>query len=390
MGLNNVADPMRGTGTGTDAALTWEWQSVADNVNGTDDGGLSLREGYALSAAGASITASFSTFDYARLYIIDAGSLKRVNTDGSTATLYGVLSGTAFWSELNDIVYLSCGADKLEIHADGSVLRWGVPTPTEPSATPTTGSLFAGVVQIALTYTDVTRREGGASPAVSVTVAAGGGVTVSNIPQLAGYTAHLYMTEPDGSVFYHIGAVPSSHTALTITSLPLGPELTTQFLDEVPPAATYLAALGANLYAAEYIPELDQTVVWFSEALGYHLFNLNSNYFVVSGEVTQMHGSPAGLVVATHNRVFFYSDDKLQQVAEYGAVPGRHADIGSDGRVYLWTKRGLCRTAPFENLTDTRISVAPGMYAGGGIVEKSGYRKYIAVLHQGGSPFNRR
>lgn len=389
MGLNNVADPMRGTGTGTEAALTWEWQSIADNVDGTDSSGLALREGYSEFIAASSITGSFSTFDYSRCYIIDASTLKRVNADGSTTTLYGPLAGAAYWGELNDIVYLSCGVDKLEIRADNTVRRWGVPVPGQPIVNATTGGLFDGVVQIALTYSDETQREGGASPAVAVTVGENGGVTISGIPQVAGYTAHLYMTEPDGSVFYHAGTIPASHTAVTLTSLPLGPELTTQFLDEVPPEVTYVAGFGSSLYAAEYIPEIDQTVVWFSEPLGYYLFNLNSNYFVVPGEVTQLHNAKAGLIVTTQNRVFFYGE-RLDQLAEYGAVPGQHADLGPDGKVYFWTKRGLCRAVPFENMTESRVYVAPGVHAGGGVIEKSGYRKYVAVLHQGGSPFNRR
>lgn len=388
-GLNNVADPMRGTRPGTEDPLTWEWQSVADNVDGTDNDRLTRREGYQQFIPATGISGSYSTFDYSRCYIIDSGTLKQVNHDGTTRTLYGTLSGVPFWSEVNDVIYLSCEADKLQVHADGSIRRWGVPTPIQPTVDAVSGSLYAGTVQVAFTYTDEFGREGGASPSAAVTVGENGGVAISGIPATAGYRTNVYATESDGTVFYFAGSF-SGQTAYTLTHMPHGPELTTQFLDEVPENAKYVAALGANLYASEYVPELDQTVVWSSEALGYHLFNLNSNYFLIPGEVTQMYGAKTGLLVTTHNRTFVYNNDKLDQVAEYGAVPGQHADLGADEKIYFWTKRGLCRVMPFENLTETRVSVAPGVYAGGGIVERGGYKKYVAVIHQGGDAFNRR
>ncbi len=386
-GLNNVADPMRGTGTGTKEAQTWQWQQVADNVDGTDAHGLVRREGYTPFLS-ATISGAYSTIDFSRLYIVAGGDLMRVNADGSVRVLDTGLSGTAYWAEINDVVYLSCGATKLQIWLDSSVTPWGVPVPATPDAKATTGHLFSGLVQICLTYTDSTGLEGGASPAVDVMIGENGGVTVTNIPQITGYTAQLYATEPDGTVFYHAASLPIQ-TAYTLNSLPQGSELTTQFLD-APPTGQHIAFLGANAYLADYNPALDQTVIWFSQAQGYHLFNLNTDYFVVPGEVTQLHGSGNGLVVATQARIYLYNDDQLLQLAEYGAVPGQHADLGRDGKTYFWTKRGLCRVTPFENLTESVVSVAPGVQAGGGVINTDGYSKYVAVIHSGGDAFNAR
>ncbi len=38
-------------------------------------------------------------------------------------------------------------------------------------------------------------------------------------------------------------------------------------------------------YAAEFLAGANQTVIWFSEALGFHLWNLNSNFIIVPGRV---------------------------------------------------------------------------------------------------------
>jgi hypothetical protein len=43
---------------------------------------------------------------------------------------------------------------------------------------------------------------------------------------------------------------------------------------------------------------------------------------------------------------------------------------------------------PFANLTEKQISVAPGVRAGGCIVNSGGQKRYLAVLQQGGSPYN--
>jgi len=244
LGLNNVADPMRGTAPGTREHQSWEWTSIANNVDCTDSHGIELRSGYLSALAGSGITASYSSIDYSKLYIIDAGALKRVNADMTTTTLYGTLTGTAYWAGQNDIVYLSCGTDKLRIKSDNTVSRWGVLVPAEPTVNAVSGSLAAGFYQVALTYTDAHGREGGACPAVGVQVT-DGGVTISNIPQLSGYTTNVYMTDMDGTVFYL--AARTTLPALTLTHPPeAGVELTTQFMDEPPEDGSYIAFLGAN------------------------------------------------------------------------------------------------------------------------------------------------
>lgn len=379
-GLNNVADPMRGG---------WEWQEVADNVDGTDSNGLALRDGYTSFLAGTAINGAYATIDLSRLYIIDSGNLYRVMPDSTTLTLTTGLTGTPYWSEINTTVYLSCGQDKLQIEQDNTVLTWGVPKPAESDVAAITGTLFAGIVQVCTTFTDATGREGGASIPVEIAVSAGGGISVSNIPQRAGYTAHLYATEPDGTVFYRVASLPTQ-TAYNVVSTPIGMELTTASMYPPEPAGTNIGFFGGRAFMADYMASVDQTVIWFSQPLGYHLFKLDSDYFVVPGQVSQMAGSAELLLVTTLDAVFMYDGEKLVQVADYGAVMGQHVSTSADGKLYFWTVRGLCRAMPFENLTETRVSVAPGVQAGGAIVDSNGFRKYIAMVRQGGSAYNAR
>lgn len=378
-GLNNVEDPMRGG---------WGFQSVADNVNGTDSGGMELREGYMSFAAGTAITGAYTTFDFSRMFIVDAGSLKRVYEDGTTQTLYSGIAGVPYWTEVNDTVYLSCGEHKLQIELDNVVRQWGVPAPTGPDVIAVSGNLPDGVYQACLTYTDSYGREGGPGETVELLVLTGG-LAVMNIPQLPGYVAQLYVTEGDGTVFYLAATLPIQ-TSHTIVNAVFGRELVFGALDEPPSAGAHVAVFGASIYIAEYMAEAAQTIIWFSQPFGYHLFDLSKDYFIVPGEVTQLFGTDKMLLITTQTRVFIYDGARLQQLAEYGAVQGQHADPGTDEKVYFWTKRGLCRAMPFENITETRVSVAPGVSAGGVIVDKNGCRKYIATIRQGGSAYNAR
>jgi hypothetical protein len=124
--------------------------------------------------------------------------------------------------------------------------------------------------------------------------------------------------------------------------------------------------------------------------MGYHLFNLSSGFFMVPGQVTQLAGADDVLLIVTHTRICLFDGDVIKEVAEYGGPPGQHVDMDSQRRLVFWTNRGLCRAAPFENLTNSRISVAPGLSASGGIIHQHGYTKFVVALKSGGAAYNKR
>lgn len=387
LGLNNVADPQTGTRQGDGAGASWQWQTRADNVDFDDSGRVRRRPGYTPFAAGGHITASFSTFDFSRLFVIDGGELKQINPDGSAVALWSGLEGEAFWTEINGEVLLSC-SQKLVIRRDGVVTEWGIPVPAGGRAIDADGRLEPGAYQVCFTLSDQDGREGGASASLAVEVVRGG-IDLSDIPTDPGCFTNVYVAAR-GTVFYLAATLPHGAGGIVIDRSPPGRELTTQFLDAPPAAGRHLAEFGGRIYVAEYIPEADVSAVWFSEPLGFHLFNLNSGFFQVPGEVVQMGSGKNGpLVICTRNRTHLFDGERMQEV-EYGAVPGQHMDRGPDGRVYFWTARGLCRAAPFENLTESRVSVPPGLRAAGGVVQQDGYVRYVAALHSGGAAFNKR
>lgn len=387
LGLNNKLDPMRGRpATQGVGAKTWQLLQQADNVNLSDSGSAARRDGYENFVAATNITGSFTTFDFRRMFIVDNGTLKQVNQDGTTVDLADGLSGTCYWTEVNDSVYLSC-SEKVEIKNDGGVRAWGVPVPQSGSLVEVDGRLDPGVYQVCFTHTDEDGREGGATPSLAISITLGG-IQV-DVPTLGGYYTNIYLATK-GTPFYKAGTVPYTTTRFVCNSLPQGRELTNAFLDEPPAQAGHVAYFKGRLYAAQYVPESDATVIWYSEALGFHLFNLNDSFFMVPGKVVQMAGSDSALMLSTDRRTFLYNQDGLDAVAEYGAIDGQHADIGPDGKLYWWSSRGLCRAAPFENLTESNVSVDPGVRAAGGVIQQHGYTRYVTVLKRGGAAFNKR
>lgn len=156
--------------------------------------------------------------------------------------------------------------------------------------------------------------------------------------------------------------------------------------DTLPLGTDVIQFWKGRMYAAQYFASENQTVIWFSEPMGFHLWNLDSNFFIVPGKVTMLAPYDAALIVGTDARIYAYSD-KLDQLAEYGVIPGQHWSE-DDKRILFWTARGLCAALPFANLTEKQISVAPGVRAGGCLVRAGGQKRFLSVLQQGGEVFN--
>lgn len=158
-------------------------------------------------------------------------------------------------------------------------------------------------------------------------------------------------------------------------------------LDPLPLGVGVIQHWRGRIYAAQYFPEANQSAVWFSKPLGWHLFNLDTDFILLPGQVTMLAPHATALIIGADSAIHAYDGASLAQLAPYGAAPGQHwAD--DDGRILFWSTRGLCAGMPFSNLTDRQISVAPGVRAGGALVHAGGQKRYLASIQQGGNAFN--
>lgn len=375
-GLNNVTDPLR---------LSLEWLVQADNVDVTDSGGLVKRSGYARSLTGT-FSALFSTFDFSRMYAVIGNELAAMTSGSAYIPLVTLTSSLQMhWTETNDAVYYNNGTDAGIIQPDNSVHVWRWVPPAVPAVSTISGNLPAGTYQVRCTSTLPDGRTTGTSDSAAITLDGTQALQITGIVP----GDNVYVAPADSTVYQLAKANAPSAITWTLSPDSLGVDLTTAFLDPLPLGTDVIQAWKGRVYAAQYMSSDDQTVIWFSEPLAFHLFNLNSNFILVPGHVLMLAPTDDALIIGTESRIYAYSGDKLAQIAEYGTIPGYHWD--QDGpNVIFWTVRGVCTALPFTNLTERQVSVAPGVSAGGCLVYDQGRKRYVVAIRQGGEAFNAR
>lgn len=369
-GLNNVTDPLR-------AGL--KWMTVADNVNITNTGGMEVRSGYSRAQAG-SFTGVYTTKDFQRMYLVDNGNLR---TYDGTVLKTGISSADMFWTEINEQVFYNNGVDAGVILPDNTVVPWRWTPPTTPTVRAVTGNLPAGAYLVRVTTVLDDGRETGTSDAAEITLTAGQALQISGLTT----TSNVYIA-PANSTIYQLAYTGSSAFVWNSSMDTLGRELQNIFLDPLPNGATIVQAWRGVIYAAQYLPAFNQTAIWFTEPMGYHLFNMNSNFISVPGEVTMLAPTKESLIIGTDSRIYATDGKSLEVLAEYGVIPGQHWAEDGEDRILFWTTRGVCAAKPFTNLTERQVSVPPGVQAGGTIVRSGGQKRYVVALHQGGAAFN--
>lgn len=393
-GLNNVTDALD-LGIGS--------QVRVDNVNITSKGKIIRAHGYTRATTNTAVTGAFATHDTLRCYIVDNGSLLQVLPDMSTVTLATGLSTKLpmYFEELNGIVYLTNGVDFGIINGAGVYGPWGVPVPAPPTASINTGgSLRAALYQIVCTFADQRGLESGNSNVVAVQVNSDNSrIDITNIPALAGYTTNVYVTLPDSPVFQLMVEGAASGAVYDITNL--SREL--PFWNQNTPRGIFPTYFAGRMYTMEPYPAADMTAVWRSLPLHYHHFDPGGEGISIPGSGLMMkstrethfsgnekltqRGVADSIIIGTDREIYSYDEDQLVLLASYGVVPGFHA-VEFKGKVYFWSLRGLCRALPFENLTESTVSVPPGLSAGAAVVEKDGTRRYVVALTKGGIAYN--
>ena len=383
LGLNNVSDPLR---------LKLGWLQHADNVDITDTGALVRRPGYSYVLP-AVLTGAYATTDFSRFYLVDNGTLKRVEPDLSLIDIRtGLNAAPMQWAEVNDDVYFTNGVDTGIITEAGEFKEWAWPIPTMPSLAAVSGTLPAGVYQVVCTFVLADGRETGASDAAAIYLDGTQALQINAVPHAAGALTQVYIAPADSTVF-QLSHPDCLQTSVSWNSSPdaLLADLTTQHHYPIPLGCSYITFWQGQIYAAQYLIESDQTIVWISEPLGYHLFDRSSGFFIIQEKVTMLTAHPDGLLIGSEECIYAYNGSTLEKLANYGVVPGWGAVFDTEEQQTLfWSKRGLCTALPLTNITAGQISVECGLSAGAAIIQKDGAKKYVVALQRGGAAFNKR
>lgn len=155
-----------------------------------------------------------------------------------------------------------------------------------------------------------------------------------------------------------------------------------------PPNGNLIGTYRSQLVIAAWEPEFDRSVVYFSRPDYPHEFRLERDYQLFAGKITLLADTANAFVIATDRAIYLdYYDRPITRVAEYGVAPGGFLFDEYD-TVWFWSERGLCKAAPFENITDKQLAVTERKIVTGAVLAWQGSR--YAVVQQIGDTSARR
>jgi hypothetical protein len=248
------------------------------------------------------------------------------------------------------------------------------------------GGLHAGRYQVAITFVSSLGEEGGASPAVAIDVAEGGGISLSAIPQPQDASVtriRVYRTQANADVFYLYQEYATGTTSASIgTSNSLGKVLDTWFM-QPPLPGTLLEEYNGRIYIAA------GSVLWFTEALRYGAI-LMTNFMMFPADITLLAGVDTGLIVGADQTYFLQGQDPKQMVLlprlPHGAVKGTLVRDTRTQTLAWFSPQGLCQSDSQGNLTNVSARSVTFERAEQGAAllrEANGIRQVVGALRGG-------
>lgn len=291
-------------------------------------GGVSARAGRTLTLAGAGIHSLWSSpeLDFA-LYVQGDQLLLFDETGVNSVMRTGLQSRDMSYVFANGNVHYSNGMDTGRISLMRTASSWGVATPPSTfTATPiAAGGMDAGQYGVTLTYMSG-REESGAPESALCTVAPGGGIALSTIPQPTSpnVTAiRVYVTAPDDPRYFHVRDLAVGMTNVSLGAYQRGRLLDTHFMQPAP------AGINLTLKNGRIFSSQGKLLRW-TEPVRYGLYSPATNYINLPGAITGI-GCLATeglhMFVGTAKKTYIYQGSdidtsSLVAAAHTGVVPG--------------------------------------------------------------------
>jgi hypothetical protein len=362
-----------------------EFLRDALNIDIDNTGRLRRRRGYAPIFSGDATHSLFAAKNH--FLFVDDDTLYYGLPPNHSALLSGLPTLTPMgYAEVNGEVRMSNGIITKRLTAAGVLTPWGVDTPPGAPAIAAIGfgGLDAGRYQVAVVFVAPDGEESGASIVVDVTVAIGGGIQLTSIPQPTdGYTSaiRVYVTKVNGERFYHLVDLSVGTTTLNIgASSALGRELTTLFLQPFP-ACPLLEYYNGRMYGAI------GPYVFYSEPLRYGLFRPAMNFILYSADVTVLKAVEDGMYVCA-DQTYWHGGAGAKQFSQrtllpYGAVPGTGVKHENGRQVAWFSEKGYVvggNGGELRLAQDTNVAVSK--YEHGAVLyrEDRGVRQLASAL----------
>lgn len=155
-----------------------------------------------------------------------------------------------------------------------------------------------------------------------------------------------------------------------------------------PPFGQVLGVRREQLAVAVWEDDRDRSVLYLSRPGFPHEFRLERDYQIFAGRITLLADTSSAFVIATDRAIYLDPyDAPLMRVADYGVPLG---GLVYDERdiAFFWSERGLCKVAPFENLTDVRLVIQERQTVTASLLTWQG--SWYAVVQQTGNETTRR
>lgn len=363
--------------------------SLSSNVVVTNSGSLKKRKGYTLLAQGTAIKSSYGTQDHRFIFLVDSGSLYRLDNGGIRALASGATANAYYWAEesSNKVFMLGAGLCAMIDNGD-TVSSLYIPKPVGVSVQNGAGGITAGKVLISAQYKNSAGLMGPLSDPISIDLA--NASILVTVPSLANHTAVVSMYMPLSGAWHIVG---ETNTFLALNTIPASAPTTDELyfdveaapLNSVVSAAFYQSRLATAICES---PNLSR--IQFSVPYHYHLFHTTDDRFEIPDQVTGMMAVNGELLIAGRNGLYvFTSDIRLVRLADYGTPVGKPIERMTDGSVRIWTDRGMCRYPEFKNLTEATVSLPPGTGCSTALYEQGG-DAYVLVCNDGqGDAYNK-
>lgn len=356
--------PLGEVNTSSDVSVPNDGLRLAVNVNLSADGVPSRRKGIRQLIAMAGAHSLYT--DGARMYWGGPAGLYMADSTGKP-TLLDV--STAYAAPLafvtvNGDTYVTNDAIGTKITAAGVAEPWGIVPPAAapvPVAAPLVGGELGIRMQVTCTFVTATGEESGAPLAAEVIVGSNPSFQIIGIPQSADprvVATRIYATNVDGQDFYRVADAPNGTLTMAVSGFGgAGMALTTQF-NGPPPTGHILEYYAGRILIAS------GSVLHYTEALRYSLYDNVHNFIQFPARITMVKAVPDGVFVSA-DRVYFLpalgTDDVSQRVVSlHKAIEGAACNDLGTSDVFWFSERGLMRGSSggkVEEVTGGRLAM---------------------------------
>lgn len=363
-----------------DANLPKDTLRAVVNADIMDDGRVRRRVGLTEIEPGA--THSLWSDDDIVLYV-KSGDLYRLMDDNSSILIRPSVTGrTMQYESVNGAVYYANGAFFGKL-VSGASREWGVEVPSfSPTVIVDTsaGSLPQGRYQFVATFVNMWGEESAPSRFAVATVSGSVSIALPAAlsPEIA--TSRIYMTPPDGDVYYRVHEGPADSVVTAVINEPkYGAALKTQFLARVR-AGELLCYHAGRMYFA-----IDNTL-FYTEPYEYGLYHPGRNYITFSARIDMIASTQTGLYVGADATYFLAGTDpeKMEQKVVAEETVARYSGYKDpDTTRPLWYgQRGVTMgetNGVVSPLQIDHVSVAAPLTGSVGRVELNGVTQYLAA-----------